>query len=197
MKANALDRCSKRGSSLRSVCLSGSAAVAVGPPVTRRPPHRSLRAELPHKAPASGRNAQTRFIYPLTYPCLRTLQPFPALSPVAGLLARIAFGQPPFLHQLRRRALTPHFVRRFLRYYRVVRLLRFVHRMLVPLGFHARTLRTPLRRVDPEISRLPREKCRLRPWFFDRAGAMRASSWRRARCCLPFTIRKSASRRIT
>ena len=96
---------------------------------TRRPPHRSLRAELPHKAPASGRNAQTRFIYPLTYPCQRTLQPFPALCPVAGLLARIAFGQPPFLHQLRRRALTPHFVRRFLRYYGF-RLLRFVHRLV-------------------------------------------------------------------
>ena len=28
--------------------------VAVGTPVTRRPPHRSLRAELPHKAPTLG-----------------------------------------------------------------------------------------------------------------------------------------------
>ena len=148
-----------------------AAPVAVGPPVTRRPPHRSLRAELPHKAPASGRNAQTRFIYPLTYPCQRTLQPFPALSPVAGLLARIAFGQPPFLHQLRRRALTPHFVRRFLRYYGVVRLLRLVHRILIPLGFNARTRRTPFRRADPESSRLPREKRPHMPWFFDRAGA--------------------------
>ena len=198
----------------------GSALVAVEPPVTRRPPHRSLRARLPHKAPALGRNAQTVFrirmhdrqsqhpaagdpvveshpIYRLTYPFQRTLQPFPALGPVAGLLARIAFGQPPFLHQLRRRALTPHFVRRFLPYYGAVRLLKIVHRMLVPLGFHARTHHTPLQRADPEISRLPREKCRHMPWFFDRAGAMRASSWRRARCCLPFNIRKSASRRIT
>jgi len=32
--------------------------IAVEPPVTRRPPHRSLRAGLPHKAPASGRNVQ-------------------------------------------------------------------------------------------------------------------------------------------
>ena len=173
----------------------GSGVVAVGPPVTRRPPHRSLRAELPHKAPASGRNAQTRFIHRLTYPFQRTLQPSPALNPLASLLAQIAFGQPPFLHQLRRRTLPPNFVRRFLRYYRVVRLLRFVHRMLVPLGFHARTHRTPLRRANPETSRLPCEKCRHMPWFFDRAGAMRASSWRRARCCLPLTIRKSASRK--
>ena len=171
--------------------------VAVGPPGTRRPPHRSLRAELPHKAPASGRNAQTRFMYRLTYPFQRTLQPSPALNPVASLLAQIAFGQPPFLLQLRRRTLPPNFVRRFLRYYGVVRLLRFVHRMLVPLGFHARTHRTPLRRAKPETSRLPCQKCRHMPWFFDRAGAMRASSWRRARCCLPLTIRKSAPRRIT
>ncbi len=177
--------------------------VAVEPPVTRRPPHRSLRAGLPHKAPASGRNVQTIFRigvydtqfwhpYRLTYPFQRTLQPFPAQGPVTGLLARIAFGQPPFLHQLRRRALTPHFVRRFLRYYGVVRLLRIVHRILIPLGFNARTRRTPFRRADPEISRLPREKCRHMPWFFDRAGAVHISSWRRARCCLPFTIRRSA-----
>ena len=35
--------------------------LAVGTPVTRRPPHRSLRAELPHKAPTSGTNAQSLF----------------------------------------------------------------------------------------------------------------------------------------
>jgi len=34
---------------------------AVGTPVTRRPPHRSLRAELPHKAPTSGTDAQSLF----------------------------------------------------------------------------------------------------------------------------------------
>src|SRR5437870_10837723 len=32
--------------------------VAVGTPVTQRPPHRSRRAALPHRAPASGRDAQ-------------------------------------------------------------------------------------------------------------------------------------------
>ena len=35
--------------------------VAVGPPVARRPPHRSQRAGLSHWAPASGRNAQAVF----------------------------------------------------------------------------------------------------------------------------------------
>ncbi len=32
--------------------------VAVGTPVTRHPPHRSLRAELPHKAPTIGIDVQ-------------------------------------------------------------------------------------------------------------------------------------------
>src|SRR5207247_5195861 len=32
--------------------------VAVGTPVTQRPPHRSRRAARPHRAPASGRDAQ-------------------------------------------------------------------------------------------------------------------------------------------
>jgi hypothetical protein len=44
---------------------------AVGTPVTRRPPHRSLRAELPHKAPTSGVDAQTLC---LPYPFQRTWQ---------------------------------------------------------------------------------------------------------------------------
>jgi hypothetical protein len=33
--------------------------VAVGMPVTRHPPHRSRRAGLPHRALASGNNAET------------------------------------------------------------------------------------------------------------------------------------------
>ena len=40
---------------------AGSVMVAVGPPVTRRPPHRSRRAELPHRAPASGSDAKAVF----------------------------------------------------------------------------------------------------------------------------------------
>ena len=38
-----------------------ASTVAVGPPVSRRPPHRSQRAGLSHWAPASGRNAQAVF----------------------------------------------------------------------------------------------------------------------------------------
>ena len=38
--------------------------VAVGMPVTRHPPHRSRRAALPHRAPASGLRAGTRRCLP-------------------------------------------------------------------------------------------------------------------------------------
>lgn len=37
----------------------GQLRVAVGMPVPRHPPHRSVREELPHTAPASGSDAQT------------------------------------------------------------------------------------------------------------------------------------------
>ena len=46
---------------------------AVGTPVTRRPPHRSQRAELPHWAPTSGVDAQTLC---LPYPFQRISQAF-------------------------------------------------------------------------------------------------------------------------
>ena len=50
-----------------------SLAFAVGTPVTRRPPHRSQRAELPHWAPTSGNDAQTLC---LPYSLQRGLQTF-------------------------------------------------------------------------------------------------------------------------
>jgi hypothetical protein len=48
-------------------------AFAVGTPVTRRLPHRSQRAELPHWAPTSGNDAQTLY---LPYSLKRSLQAF-------------------------------------------------------------------------------------------------------------------------
>src|ERR671910_56874 len=48
----------------RRVCQLGALdprspiTVAVGTAITRRPPHRSRRAELPHRAPASGRDVE-------------------------------------------------------------------------------------------------------------------------------------------
>jgi len=40
--------------------MTEKAAVAVGMPVTRPPPHRSRRAAFPHRAPASGHDAQAQ-----------------------------------------------------------------------------------------------------------------------------------------
>jgi len=169
--------------------------VAVGPPVARRPPHRSQQAELPHWAPASGDDGQAA-IGRHPYPIQLMLQPSPVLCPAAGLLGGIAFGQSTFLHRLRRGlVLQPHFVRRLLRYYWTVRLPVFVHRRLVPLGFTART-QSPYCWAELGVSRLPREKRLHMPWFSDRAGAGRALPKRHARCGLPHTIRRSASRFI-
>jgi hypothetical protein len=41
-------------------CIDGK-EVAVGTPVTRCPPHRSVRAALPHTAPASGHDAKAGY----------------------------------------------------------------------------------------------------------------------------------------
>ena len=67
--------------------------IPVGTPVTRRPPDRSQRAELPHWAPALGKDAQAllrirMLLIPLRclpYPSQLMLQVFPALRPVPGL----------------------------------------------------------------------------------------------------------------
>jgi len=46
---------------LQELKQAAAGCVAVGMPVARHPPHRSLRADLPHRAPASGSDAQAVF----------------------------------------------------------------------------------------------------------------------------------------
>ena len=48
----------KRANLLKLIFPFEKMIIAVGTPVTRRPPHRSQRAELPHWAPALGKDAQ-------------------------------------------------------------------------------------------------------------------------------------------
>ena len=107
-----------------------------------RPPHRSRRAELPHRAPALG---QTRSRWPrgMTYSVQRTVRVDLALSPEPGLPVRISLGQTPSLHPLRRSRPRAAFVRELLRYYGPVRLPAFVHHGRTPLGFTVRTTFTP------------------------------------------------------
>ena len=72
--------------------------VAVGTGITPSPPHRPVRAELPHTVPTSGHNvplAAGHWDIPgrcLPYSPQRTLQAFPALRPALVLLRQIALG---------------------------------------------------------------------------------------------------------
>jgi len=66
--------------SIRTLPLHGESCrgtIAVGTPVARRPPHRSRRAELPHRAPALGDDAQA-----LLLPWVADAQP---VVPASGL----------------------------------------------------------------------------------------------------------------
>ena len=61
---------------------------AVGTPVARRPPHRSVREAFPHTAPASGRTlprTRSSALCALTRPCVRSAfcsREFPLASPL-------------------------------------------------------------------------------------------------------------------
>src|SRR5207244_2502279 len=82
--------------------------VAVGTPVTRRPPHRSRRAALPHRAPASGQTRRhtkvpaVRDRAPVTgrtRPCVRPLvcwTTFPLASSLPSTFSAGPWGRPLF-----------------------------------------------------------------------------------------------------
>ena len=106
--------------------------VTVDTPVTRRTPHRSRRAELPHRAPASGSNAKALFLAASRILSSSLHRASLALCPDPVSQGGIPLGQPPSLHLLRRPLVVTNFVRRLLRYYGVVRLPATVH--------HGRTL---------------------------------------------------------
>jgi hypothetical protein len=97
-----------------------------------------------------------------------------------------------FLHLLRCRL--PGIVRRLQRYYRTVRLPVLVHRRRVSLDF-------PTRPAPPSGAgehRTSRFSCEVSPYVHgvsDRAGSVRISRCRCARCCLPLLSTASASRR--
>src|SRR5690606_22234771 len=93
--------------------------VTVGTPVTGCPPHRSVRAVLPHTAPTSGIWRQSECLGSLTHPVQSGQRSCPALHPVRGFLFRVPLGRYPSLHRLRR-GFCP-LVRQLLRYYDTVR----------------------------------------------------------------------------
>jgi hypothetical protein len=161
-------------------------------PVTQHPLHRSVRAALPHTAPALGQDDRTSMKQPfvsasgrLTHEpgakpgarCQQTDFPWPA-----------AFPPPP----PRPGHCRPGVVRQLPRYYAAVRLLSAMTHRRTPEGFPMRS--APEDAEDPEISRFPREMCPRVHGVSDRAGSMPASPWRQTRCGLRLISTASAPR---
>src|ERR1700752_1556069 len=133
----------------RDVPTGDMTPVAVGTPITGRPPHRSVRAAFPHMAPTSGHDGNC-----LPYAVQRLCHAYPVLRPVRALLARGSLSLRPWLHRLRSGSL--RLVRRLHSYYGVARLLVPVHHRLRLLAFPMRTVPLTQRlTASHEISQVP------------------------------------------
>ena len=161
-------------------------------PFTQHPLHRSVRAALPHTAPASGCDDRASKMRPVVSArgrlsrkpgsmsgtrCRQTDFPWPA-----------AFPPPPPLPGHFR----PGFVRRLLRYYAAVRLPSAMAHRRTPEGFPMRSAHTDAE--DPGTSRFPREMCSRMLGVSDRAGSALASPKRQAWCGLRHISTASAPR---
>jgi len=161
-------------------------------PVAQHPLHRSVRAELPHTAPALGHDDRTNMKQPfvsasgrLTHEpgsksgarCQQTDFPWPAAFP----------PPPPQPGHCR-----PDLVRQLPRYYAAVRLLSTMAHRRTPSGF---PMRSALDVAEgAEISRFPREMCPRMHGVSDCAGSAPASPKRQARCGLRHVSTASAPR---
>jgi hypothetical protein len=161
-------------------------------PVTQHPLHRSVRAALPHTAPALGRDDRTNLKRPfvsgsgrLTHEpgsmpgarCQQTDSPWPA-----------AFPPPP----PRPGHFRPGFVRRLPRYYAAVRLPSAMTHRRTPSGFPMRSALNVAE--DPGTSRFPCEMFPRVRGVSDRAGSDAASPKRQHRCGLRHFSTASAPR---
>jgi hypothetical protein len=161
-------------------------------PVTQHPLHRSVRAALPHTAPASGHDDRTNVKQPFVSAsgrlsrepgsmsgarCQQTDFPWPAAFP----------PPPPQPGHCR-----PGLVQRLPRYYAAVRLLSVMAHRRTPLGFPMRSALDVAE--DPETSRFPREMCPRMLGVSDCAGSALASPMRQARCGLRHVSTASAPR---
>jgi len=166
--------------------------VGVGMPVAQHPLHRSVRAELPHTAPASGHDDQASKMRPVvSAPGRLSREP----GPMSGTRCRqtdfpwpAAFPPPPPPPGHCR----PSFVRQLPRYYAAVRLLSVMAHRRTPEGFPMRSALNVAE--DPEISRFPREMCPRMHGVSDCAGFALASPKRQARCGLRHVSKTSAPR---
>src|SRR6266481_1270378 len=130
--------------------------VAVGTLITERPPHRSRRALLTHRAPPSGRTwGDTRF-EPACAPAhsrQSDRRGSSAQCPNHGRLSAVPLGGGPSLHDLRRKL--PSFVRSLPRYYDLIRLLIRVHARRTASAFPSRPGTNP---GTGETSQVPRKE---------------------------------------
>src|SRR6266481_956851 len=102
--------------------------IAVGTTIANRPPHRTVRAALPHTAPTLD---DWREILLLAHRSIHGTRNFRAQCRASVGLNDVLLGPHPFLPRLRRRSL--FFVRLVHRYYGAVRLLQSVRVRLVAL----------------------------------------------------------------
>src|SRR5215469_2283050 len=130
-----------------------------------------------------------------TYPLQRTVRVVSARCPERVLPVRIPLDQFPSLHLLRRRR-RAGLVRKLLRYYGTVRLPMPVHHRRMSLDFPTRPA-APSAAGGHRTSRFSNKVFPYMPGVCDRAGSVRISRWRYARCCLPPSPTTSASRSST
>ena len=161
-------------------------------PVTQHPLHRSVRAELPHTAPALGHDDQASNMQPVvSVPGRLSREP----GPMSGTRCQqtdfpwpAAFPPPPPPP----RHFRPGLVRQLLRYYAAVRLPSAMAHRRTPEGFPTRSALDVAE--DPGTSRFPNKVLACVRRVSDRAGSMCVSPLRRPRCDLRLTPTASAPR---
>src|SRR5260370_37613589 len=147
-----------------------------------RPPHRSRRALLTHRAPPSGRTwGDTRF-EPACAPAhsrQSDRRGSSAQCPNHGGLSAVPLGGGPSLHDLRRKL--PSFVRSLPRYYDLIRLLIRVHARRTASAFPSRPGTSP---GTGETSQVPHKELHHVRKAFDCARICPCKPIRHGRSCL-------------
>ena len=161
-------------------------------PVTQHPLHRSVRAELPHTAPASGHDDQASKMQPVVSASGRLSREPGSVSGTRCQLTDFpwpaAFPPPPPPP----RHFRPGLVRQLLRYYAAVRLLSAMAHQRTPVGFPMRSALNVAE--DPETSRFPSKVLARVRGVSDRAGSMNVSPSQRSQCGLRLISTTSAPR---
>jgi len=156
--------------------------VAVGAAVASRPPHRSRRALLTHRAPPSGRTPAARGLKTACAPAhsrQSDRRGNSAQCPNHGRLSAVPLGCGPSLHDLRRKL--PSIVRSLPRYYDLIRLLIRVHARRTAIAFPSRPGISP---GTGETSQIPRKELLHVHKVSDCARFVPCKPIRHGRCCL-------------